>query len=97
MKLKGLKKRLNALKPLEKTKEPPQWRYEYVNSITIERWKTISGYLKQYKQGITINTEVLGMIGYFERVNSNIICIRYNLLLAVMCLFRREPLPLMRH
>ncbi|MBU4075929.1 MAG: hypothetical protein KKI06_04375 [Euryarchaeota archaeon] len=69
MKLKGLKKRLNALKPLEKIKEPPQWCYEYGNSVTIERWKTIGEALIQYKQGITVNTEVLGYDrAFYERV-----------------------------
>jgi len=66
MKLKGLKKRLNALKPLEKIKEPPQWCYGYVTSITVERWKKA---LKQYKQGQTVNTEVLGDDrAFYERV-----------------------------
>jgi len=69
MKLKGLKKRLNALKPLEKTKEPPQWCYEYVNSITVEGWKTISEALKPYKQGLIVDVEALGNdSAFYERV-----------------------------
>lgn len=51
MKIKSLKKRLIALRPIEKPKEPPQWCYDYVNSIPIERWTKISEAIEQFKQG----------------------------------------------
>lgn len=60
MRIKGLKKRLKALKPIETPKEPPQWCYDYVGSITVDRWIKISEALKEYKQGLMVNTEDLG-------------------------------------
>ncbi|VVB85637.1 Uncharacterised protein [uncultured archaeon] len=51
MKIKGIKKRLKALKPIEKPKEPPQWCYDYVNTLTPERWTKISEAIDQFKQG----------------------------------------------
>lgn len=45
MKIKGIKKRrLKALKPIEKSKEPPQWCYDYVNTITIDRWEKLTNH-----------------------------------------------------
>lgn len=69
MKIKGIKNRLKALKPLEKNREPPKWCYDYVKSIPAERWKAISEALRQFKQGIAVNTEVLGDDReFYERV-----------------------------
>ena len=59
MTLKSLKKRLEALKPKEQPKEIPKWCYEYVDSISPERWTKISDALSQFKQGKTVNTEAL--------------------------------------
>lgn len=59
MKLKGLKRRLNALKPKEQPKEPPQWCYDYVGSISPERWTLIDNSLNRFKEGKTVNTDDL--------------------------------------
>lgn len=59
MKLKGLKKRLKALEPKKQPKEIPKWCYDYVASISPERWTLISNALSQFKEGKTANAEAL--------------------------------------
>jgi hypothetical protein len=59
MKLKGLKKRLKALKPIETQKDLPLWCKEYASTLTPERWQAIEKALNQFKQGITADTEAL--------------------------------------
>ncbi len=60
MRIKGIKKRLKALKPVEIPKEPPQWCYGYVDSITVDRQIKINDALKEYQQGLMVDTETLG-------------------------------------
>ncbi len=69
MKIKGIKKCLKALKPIEKPNELPQWCKEYASTLTPERWTVISKALDQFKQGIAVNTEALGQDrDFYERV-----------------------------
>jgi len=69
MKLKEIKNRLKALEPIEKPKEIPQWCYDYIGSIPVERWTVISKALDQFKQGIAVNPEALGDDReFYERV-----------------------------
>ena len=69
MKLKGLKKRLEALKPKKTPKEIPKWCYDYVGSISPERWQAIDNALTQFKEGITVNPEALADDReFYERV-----------------------------
>lgn len=51
MKIKGIKKRLKALKPKETPRDIPQWCYEYASTLTPDRWILIRDALSQFKQG----------------------------------------------
>ncbi len=69
MKIKGLKKRLKALQPKEKPKEIPKWCYDYVDSITPERWIKIAEAIDHFKRGIN-NPQTLNGDdrAFYERV-----------------------------
>lgn len=67
--MKSLKNRLKALEPKEKPKEIPKWCYDYVDSISPERWTVIGHALDQFKAGIEVNIELLeDDRDFYERV-----------------------------
>lgn len=56
--MKAFKKRLEALERISTPKSAPDWAFDYVGSITPERWVLIREAFIYFKQGI-VNTDQL--------------------------------------